>query len=70
MMEVTEEADANEPQEDEPIEELYTTLSTNVVGIQYYKGYMRQIPGHMTCINALTRSRRVWRAGETRTGTK
>ena len=69
-MEVTEEADADDPQEDEPIEELYTTLSTNVVGIQYYEGYMRQILGHMTCVNALTRSRWVWRTGETRTRTK
>lgn len=42
MIEVAEEADADEPEEDEPPEELYTTLSTSIVGVQYYKGYMRQ----------------------------
>lgn len=42
MIEVAEEADADEPEEDEPPEELYTTLNTNIVGVQYYKGYMRR----------------------------
>jgi len=42
MIEVAEEADADEPEEDEPLEELYTTLNTNIVGVQYYEGYMRQ----------------------------
>lgn len=41
MIEVAEEADADEPDEDEPPEELYTTLNTNIVGVQYYEGYMR-----------------------------
>ena len=70
MMEVTEEAGADELQEDEPIEELYTTLGTSVVGIQYYEGYMRQTLDQMTCINTTVRSYRIRRAGEARTGTK
>ena len=51
MIEVAEEADASEPEEDEPPEELYTTLNTNIVGVQYYKGYMRQNIGFTTHIN-------------------
>jgi hypothetical protein len=70
MIEVAAEADADEPEEDEPPEELYTTLNTNVVGVQYYKGYMRRKLGCTPRINASARSRRVWRTGETRTRTK
>jgi len=64
MIEVAEEADANEPEEDEPPEELYTTLNTNIVGVQYYKGYMRRKLGCTPRIDASARSRRVWRTGE------
>ena len=64
MIEVAEEADADEPEEDEPPEELYTTLNTNIVGVQYYKGCMRRKPGRTLRINTSARSRRVWRTGE------
>ena len=64
MIEVAEEADASEPEEDEPPEELYTTLNTNIVGVQYYKGCMRRKPGRTLRINTSARSRRVWRTGE------
>ena len=68
MIEVAEEADVDDS-EDEPPEEMYTTLHTSIVGVQYYKGYMRQ-KLRCTChIHTLGRSRRVWGAGEARTGT-
>lgn len=70
MIEVAEEADANEPEEDELPEELYTTLNTNIVGVQYYNGYMRRKLGYTSRIDASARSRRVWRTGEARTRTK
>jgi len=38
IIEVAEEAEVDNTEEDEPLERLYTTLSTNVVGVQYYKG--------------------------------
>ncbi|KAF9650574.1 hypothetical protein BDM02DRAFT_3164771 [Thelephora ganbajun] len=38
MFEVAEEADVDVQEEEEPPEELYTTLNTNIVGVQYYKG--------------------------------
>lgn len=39
VIEAAEEADVGSP-EDEPLEELYTTLQTSIVGVQYYKGYI------------------------------
>jgi hypothetical protein len=45
MIEVAEEAEVDNPEEDEPPEQLYTTLSTNVVGVQYYKGNMLHVLG-------------------------
>jgi len=70
MIEVAEEADADEPEEDEPPEELYTTLNATVVGVQYYKGYMRWKLGCTPRTNTSARSRRVWRTGEACTRTK
>lgn len=70
MIEVAEEADADGSEEDEPPEELYTTLNTSIVGVQYYKGYMRQKHCCMTHIDASGRSRWVWRTGEARKGTR
>lgn len=64
MIEVAEEADFNEPEEDEPPEELYTTLNTNIVGVQYYNGYMRQNICCAPHIDASARSYRVWRTCE------
>jgi hypothetical protein len=46
VIEVAEEADIEEPEEDEPPERLYTTLNTNVVGVQYYKGCVRCVFGY------------------------
>ena len=70
MIEVAEEADADESEEDEPPERLYTTLNTSVVGIQYYKGYTPGALGRAPHADTLGRSRRVWGTGETRSGTK
>jgi len=69
MIEVAEEADPDDSEEEEPPEELYTTLHTSIVGVQYYKGYMRQKPGRTSDIDASARSRWVRRTGEARTRT-
>ena len=68
MIEATEEADAGDSEEDEPPEELYTTLHTSIVGVQYYKGYTHRI-FFASRTDASGRSRWVWRTGETPTGT-
>ena len=53
MIEAAEEADPDDSEEDEPPEELYTTLHTSIVGVQYYKGgYMRQKLGCTSNIDA------------------
>jgi len=70
MIEVAEEADGNDPGEDEPPEELYTTLNTNVVGVQYYEGCVSQKLCRTCRTNASSRPRWVRRTGETRPGTK
>lgn len=38
VIDVDEEVDDDEPQEEEAIDELYCTMTTNVVGVQYYNG--------------------------------
>jgi hypothetical protein len=70
MIEVAEEAVADEPEEDEPLERLYTTLNTSVVGVQYYKGFKvdELVLCHM--LIPLGRSRWVWGTGEACSGTK
>lgn len=68
MIEVAEEADVGDSEEDEPLEELYTTLTTSIVGVQYYKGYMRQKLCRALHIDASSRSRWIWRTSETRKG--
>ena len=68
MIEVAEEADSDDSEEDELPEELYTTLSTSIVGVQYYKGYMRQKLGCASDTDVSGRPRWVWGTGETRTG--
>lgn len=70
VIEVAEEADAEEPEEDEPPERLYTILNTSIVGVQYYQGYMRRLSDCLSRPNALGRSRRVWGTGEACSGTK
>lgn len=70
MIEVAEEAEAGASEEDEPTEELYTTLQTSIVGVQYYKGYMRQKLCFAPCIDTLGRSCRVWRTSEAPARTK
>ena len=67
MIEVVEEADADD-QEEEPPEELYTTLTTSTVGVQYYEGRIRRELHCMPQVNPSARSRWVWRTGEARTG--
>jgi len=69
MIEVAEEADPDDSEEDEPPEELYTTLQTSIVGVQYYKGYMRQKLGCTSNIDASARPRWVRGTGEARTRT-
>lgn len=67
IIEVAEEADLNDSEEDEPPEELYTTLHTSIVGVQYYKGYIRQKLGCTSNIDTSARPRWVRGTGETRT---
>lgn len=45
IIEVAEEAEVDNPEEDEPPERLYTTLSTSIVGVQYYKGNVHGVLG-------------------------
>lgn len=64
VIEVAEEADLDEPAEDEPIERLYTTLNTSIVGVQYYKGYIRHILGCILHTDPLGRFGWVWGTSE------
>lgn len=69
VIEVGEEAEVDNQEEEEPPERLYATLSTSIVGIQYYKGDVDRVIGCMHNANALGRPCRVWRTGEARSGT-
>lgn len=40
---VTEIEEDEDVAEEEPVDELYCNLKTNVVGIQYYKGMLRDL---------------------------
>jgi len=68
MIEAAEEADVEDAQEDEPPEELYTTLNTEVVGVQYYEGCVRRSFCWTHHIDGSDRPRRIWGTGEAPTG--
>jgi SWI/SNF-related matrix-associated actin-dependent regulator of chromatin subfamily A3 len=38
VIDVDEELENEEPQEEESVDELYCTMTTNIVGVQYYNG--------------------------------
>jgi len=69
MIEVAEEADPDDSEEEEPPEELYTTLNTSIVGVQYYKGYMRPKLGRTTGTDFPARPRWLRGTGEACTRT-
>ena len=55
--------------EEEPVDELYCTMVSSVVGIQYYKGTEEDFCVMWSFLSrCVRRSRRCWRTGYARTG--
>jgi SWI/SNF-related matrix-associated actin-dependent regulator of chromatin subfamily A3 len=63
VIDVDEEFENEEPQEEEAVDELYCTMTTNIVGVQYYNGasFLRSFPCRIVRIIPFRRSRWIGR---------